>query len=562
MRSASKEPEIEAGMSRISNGSGKVKTDIDEKELEGVLERIAKSILRCEVKTRSELQNRKMKEVKASDLDFIPSNSLILDYIRRSYPDVLERVTPILVKKPSRTLSGVAVVSVMTSPHSCPHGRCVFCPGGEQEEIPTPQSYTGKEPAAMRGAQHGFDPFKQVKARVGQLSRIGHTTDKVDMIIMGGTMPARDPHYQENFVKGCFDGLNGSISGSLIEAQQRNETAVHRCIGLTYETRPDWCGENEIDTMLRLSVTRVELGVQTVFDEPLRKSCRGHTVKDSIESTRLLKDAGLKVNYHIMPGIPGSTREMDLESARRIFEQEEFKPDMIKIYPTLVIAGTELYDRFRSGEYTPLSTQDAAELVADIKELTPPWVRIQRVQRDIPSPLVEGGVKNSNLRQLANEILTRRGRSCRCIRCREIGHKLRSDDEPPGEENIEIVRREYDASQGREIFLSFEETDRDILVGFLRLRIPSGSTHRSEETEKSAMVRELKVFGSMVPLGESSGDKWQHRGFGGRLLAEGERIAKDEMGRDRILITSGVGVREYYRKSGYSLNGPYMEKCL
>ena len=548
-------------MNRYTNESEISEYGENKEELPRVLESLSADLLSGRITSRDALQRRKMEVVKNSDIDFIPSNSAILNHIREHHGPEIERVLPLLLKKPSRTLSGVAVVAVMTSPHSCPHGRCVFCPGGDDQDVPTPQSYTGKEPAAMRGEQHGFDPQMQVKKRISQLEKVGHPTDKVEMIMMGGTLPARDSQYQEDFVKGCLDGLNGSPSETLKGSQLRNESSSHRCIGMTFETRPDYCGIGEIDRMLELGVTRVELGVQTTFDDPLRISRRGHTVQDSIDATGLLKDSGLKVNFHIMPGMPGSTREMDLESARRIFEVPNFRPDMIKVYPTLVIEGTELYDMWRSGYYEPLNTNDAAELVADIKEIIPPWVRIQRVQRDIPSPLVEAGVKKSNLRQLANEELKKRDKRCRCIRCREIGHST-DPRNPTDADDVELVRRDYDASDGKEIFLSYEDVQRDILVGFLRLRIPSEKAHRDEVSNDTALVRELKVFGSMVPLGKYFDKSWQHKGFGGRLLREGEEIARKEWSRERILVTAGIGVKEYYRKAGYEKCGPYMAKKI
>ncbi len=550
----------------MENGSGPKRSDIweDDPVLEGVVRSIAEVLVSGDITDREELQDLKIRTLRNSGLDRVPTNSVILDYIGKNHPEMTKDLLPLLLKKPSRTISGVAVVAAMTSPHDCPHGRCVFCPGGTEKDVATPQSYTGREPAAMRGAQNGYDPYRQVVNRIGQLKSIGHSTDKIDLILMGGTLTARDIEYQEGFVKGCLDGMNGLVSGDLDESMAGNEKADHRCIGITFETRPDHCFEKEVDDMLRIGGTSVELGFQSAFNEALEASRRGHTVEDAVRSTRIMKDAGLKVSYHLMPGMPGSDTEMDVNTAERIFKDERFMPDRIKIYPTLVIEGTELHDMWKRGEYEPLSTDEAAKVVARIKQLVPPWVRISRVQRDIPSPLVEAGVKKSNLRQLAQKELEAVGGRCRCIRCREIGHRIKDEGLDSDDVRIEIVRREYDASGGQEVFLSYEVPKEDILIGYIRLRNPSSVVHRPEvDTDKgTALIREVKVFGAVVPIGRTSDGEWQHQGYGRKLIAEAERISKEEWGMKRILVTAGVGVREYYRKLGYERVGPYMGKDL
>jgi elongator complex protein 3 len=546
----------------ISN-DGPRRSDIwkDDAVLEEVINAVVDGLRSGDITTKEQLQNEKILAMRSKGLKDLPTNSMVLDYIREHHPDEEDRLLHILKKKPSRTLSGVAVVAVMTSPHECPHGKCLFCPGGVEQEVPTPQSYTGREPAAMRAASNDFDPYEQVINRIEQLDSIGHPTDKIDLVLMGGTITARDEDYQRDFVKGCLDGMNGTISRSYEEAEMLNETSGHRCIGTTFETRPDRLGRKETDLILDLGATRVELGVQSVFDRPLNISRRGHTVEDAVIATKLAKDRGLKVGYHLMPGIPGSSPDMDLENARMVFQDERFKPDMIKIYPTLVIEGTELHDMWKRGDYEPLSTEDAAKVVARIKRITPPWVRIQRVQRDIPSPLVEEGVKKSNLRQLAQKELHRNGHECRCVRCREIGHKLGTDPSMPLAEDVSLVRREYDASGGKEVFLSFEVEWKDALVGYARLRRPSSDADR-KEMQGAGIVRELKVFGPMVPIGNEALSEWQHRGYGKKLLMYADSIVKDEWGLDRILVTSGIGAREYYRKFGFERVGPYMGKSL
>ncbi|MGA1820665.1 MAG: tRNA uridine(34) 5-carboxymethylaminomethyl modification radical SAM/GNAT enzyme Elp3 [Thermoplasmatota archaeon] len=533
----------------------------DDERLKEVLHELVEGLSTGRVRDRDGLQDEKIKLLRNSGLGDVPTNSTLLDYVRNEHPRLEEDLIGILRKKPTRTISGVAVVAVMTSPHSCPHGRCIFCPGGVEQDVPTPQSYTGREPAAMRAAQNDYDPYLQVSRRIEQLKMTGHPTDKIDLILMGGTLTARPLQYQIEFVKGCLDGMNGSRTGSLEEAQRENEGSVHRCIGMTFETRPDWLHFEEADLIMELGGTRVELGVQSIFDGPLEASGRGHCVEETVEATRIAKDSGLKVGYHLMPGMPGSSFEMDLQSAADVFNDPGFRPDMIKIYPTLVIEGTKLHEMWKRGEYQPLSTEEAARLSAEIKRITPPWVRIQRVQRDIPSPLVEGGVKKSNLRQLAQEELHRKGWECRCIRCREIGHRMKGGERMPLPEDVSLVRREYPASGGHEVFLSFEVEWKDALIGYMRLRKPSEEAHRPE-VKGAGIVRELKVFGPMVPIGREAMKEWQHRGYGSSLLEYAGSIVWDEWGLDRVLVTSGIGAREYYRKFGFKRLGPYMYKNL
>ncbi|MBA3044517.1 tRNA uridine(34) 5-carboxymethylaminomethyl modification radical SAM/GNAT enzyme Elp3, partial [archaeon] len=309
----------------------------------------------------------------------------------------------------------------------------------------------------------------------------------------------------------------------------------------------------------RLGGTRVELGIQSTFDSVLKKIERGHKVQDSVDATRILKDSGLKVCYHMMPGLPGSSKEMDLESFKKIFYDEKFRPDMLKIYPTLVIKGTKLYDKWKNKKYKALTTDEAAEIIAEVKKIVPRWVRIQRIQRDIPVPLIEDGVKKSNLRQIVKEEMKKKGIKCNCIRCREVGHKMLKGI-IPDTENTKLLRTDYDASGGKEIFLSFEDVKKDILIGYARLR-KTGKPHR-KEIKDCMIIRELKVFGQMVPIGEKTENEYQHRGYGKELMKECERITKQEFGYKKILVNSGVGVRNYYRKIGYRKYGFYMGKKL
>ncbi|MDG6220187.1 MAG: tRNA uridine(34) 5-carboxymethylaminomethyl modification radical SAM/GNAT enzyme Elp3 [Candidatus Thermoplasmatota archaeon] len=505
---------------------------------------IIDAIICGDITTPEELQNAKKTYSQANRLKSLPTNADILAF---ASPEERMVVEEFLRLKPTRTLSGVAVVAVMTSPADCPHGKCTYCPGGTDNN--TPQSYTGKEPAALRAGQHNYDPRDQTTSRIRALEEIGHPTDKIDLIIMGGTFTAREREYQIGFVKSCFEAMNQRHSANLDHAHRVNETAVHRCVGLTVETRPDHLREEQMDLAVELGATRVELGVQTVYDEVLKGVQRGHGVKETIEATKLALDHGLKVCYHMMPGLPGVTRKMDVEAFRQIYTSPEFMPDMVKIYPALVIKDTKLHDMWNRGEYTPLSTEEAAEVVAQAKLLTPPWVRIQRVQRDIPSPLVEAGVKKSNLRQLAQAILDQHGKKCPCIRCREVGRV--GGDWKRGEP--ELVEHQYEAAGGKETFLSLETEG--WIVGFIRLRQPSSTGPYQD----MALVRELKVFGQEAPLGAEG--VWQHRGHGRQLMEAGEEKARG-FGYGQIRVTSGVGVREYYRRLGYRLEGMGMVKDL
>ena len=443
----------------------------------------------------------------------------------------------------------------MTQPMKCP-GQCVYCPTYPA----TPQSYTTESPAVLRAKRCDYDAKKQIKLRLKTLSEMGHPTDKVELIIMGGTFLAYPTDYQYQFIKDCFDALNGEESTSLEEAKQRNETARHRCTGLCIETRPDWCGQEEIGRMLEFGTTRVELGVQTLDDEIYRLVRRGHKVADVVNATTLLKEHGFKVHYHWMPGLPGSTPEEDLELSRKLFSDNSFKPDGLKLYPTMVVEGTELEKWYRDKRYHPYDDDTMIQLIVDIKSAVPKYVRISRVLRDIPAKFIVGGLKDS-LRDIVRQRMKGTGIECKCIRCREYGHRAR-DGWEIGEPRM--VRMDYDASGGREVFLSFED-EKETLFGLLRLRIQSKPIMVLEPGAKGnlAIIRELHIYGPEVPLSEHREEAAQHKGLGKELLREAERIASREFQAQRIVILSGVGAREYYRSEfGYSSQADYMVKNL
>lgn len=516
-------------------------------------------ILSKKIRSKEELHRTKVLLCKKYKIVSIPQNSEILARLPGDLSDE-ERVISLLRKKSMRTISGVAIVAVMTSPASCPHGLCAPCPGGPKSN--TPQSYTGYEPAAMRAIINDFDPYLQTNNRLNQLRSIGHPVDKVDFIIMGGTFTSRTPFYQEWFVKRCYDALNGKVSKSFEMAKKKNETAPSRCIGLTIETRPDWFRLQHADQVLNLGGTRVELGIQTVFDDLLDIIERGHTVTDSIHATRIAKECGFKVCYHMMPGLPGSDEGRDIESFRTIFENSSFRPDMIKIYPTLTIKGTKLYDLLKKGYYEPLNTENATRLVAKLKTLVPEWVRIQRIQRDVPLQQICAGVDKSNLRQLVDDELKKHRKECRCIRCREIGIKSIKEKIEINEKNIGMDRIYYNASGGKEVFVSIVEKKHDAIIGYLRLRDIVNS-HRPELSKNPCMIiRELKVVGRELAIGERKSNALQHKGYGKELMDEAERICSEEFDKKHLFVLSGVGVKEYYRKLGFKDNGVYLSKTI
>jgi len=437
----------------------------------------------------------------------------------------------------------------------CP-GKCVYCPTYPA----TPQSYTPESPAVLRAKRCGYDAKEQIKLRLKALSEMGHPTDKVELIVMGGTFLAYLRDYQYQFIKDCYDALSGEESTTLEEAKQLNQTARHRCTGLCIETRPDWCGQEEIDRMLEFGTTRVELGVQTLDDEIYRLVRRGHKVEDVVKATTLLREHGFKVHYHWMPGLPGSTPEEDLELSRRLFNDDSFKPDGLKLYPTMVVEGTELEKWYQDKRYQPYEDDTMINLIVDIKSIVPKYVRISRVLRDIPSKFIVGGLKDS-LRDIVKQRMKDEGIECKCIRCREYGHRAREGWEI-GEPRM--VRMDYEASGGKEIFLSFED-EKETLFGLLRLRIQSKPimAPESETKENLAIIRELHIYGPEVPLTEQKEEAAQHKGLGKALLREAERIASHEFQAQQVIILSGVGAREYYRSEfGYSSQADYMVKGL
>lgn len=534
--------------------------------------KILEKVLAGEIKDENELNKVKKEVSKEYHLESLPRNG---DIIVQGSSEEQNMIKDFLKRKPVRTISGVAVIAVMTSPAPCPHGVCLPCPGGPNSVFKSPQSYMGREPAAMRAIQHEFDPYAQVRSRLSQLKEIGHDIEKVELIVMGGTFSARSLDYQEWFTKRCLEAMNDFTSEKwrenswkignsipfipLEEVQKANETAGIRCVGITFETRPDWAKAEHVDEFLRLGGTKVELGVQSVYDFVLARMQRGHGVAEIIRANQVLRDSALKVGFHMMPHLPGADSDLDLRGFKKLFEDSRFKPDYLKIYPTLVTEGTPLYRLWENGEYEALSDEEAAELIADIKAILPKWVRLQRIQRDIPAHQIFAGVRKSNLRQLAEEKLLEKGGKCRCIRCREVGHTSLKGRKV-NEKDIELTIETYKACEGTEHFIAFEDLSADVIIGFTRLRFPA-APHRSE-LQEAALIRELHVYGSMVPVGKGAkSNDWQHRGYGKELLECAEKMAA-EAGYRKLNVISGIGAREYYRRLGYTTDNVYMSKVL
>lgn len=458
--------------------------------------------------------------------------------------------------KKVRSLSGVAVVAVLTKPFPCP-GKCVYCP----TEKAMPKSYLSNEPAVMRAIGSDFQAYEQVWNRLKMLQTNGHSTDKIELIVMGGTFSCLPRKYQTEFIQNCFRAANDFprkkplAPTTLVKEQKRNETAQNRIIGLTLETRPDKISSEEIRNFRRLGATRVEIGVQTIFDLILRKNKRGHGIKSVITATRRLKEAGFKVGYHLMPGLWGSCPQKDLEIFEKIFSQPDFQPDLIKIYPCVVTAGSELEKKWRRGQYHPYSNPKIKQLLIKIKRLIPPYVRISRLIRDIPEESILAGPNISNLRQILHQEKV----FCQCIRCREI------KDAAHFRPSAVLDRIDYPASGGREIFLQIISPDKKSLFALLRLRINSPQKLARPlfpALKNSALVREIHTYGHLLALGEKNTAAPQHQGWGKKLLAEAEKITAQEFGLKKMAVISGVGVRQYYQKQGYQIKNGYMVKKL
>ncbi len=509
------------------------------------------------IKNRRVLDSLKRKFAKEQTVQ-MTSNSRLLEAYHNLIKDKsispdIKIIETLRIKK-IRSLSGIVVVSVLTKPYLCP-GKCIYCPLQDN----APKSYLKGEPAVTRAIKLNYEPIKQIQARIRSLEATGHPTDKIDLRIIGGTWSFYSKAYQTWFIKKCFQGANNypkniKKAKSLEASQKQNETAKHRIIGITIETRPDFIDRKEIKRLRMLGVTRVELGVQSIYNDILKINKRGHGIEATIKATQLLKDAGFKICYQMMPNLLGSNAKRDVEMFKELFKNSDFQPDYLKIYPCALLEEAPLYNVWKKGRYKPYTTQELIELLIKIKKEVPYYCRIQRIIRDIPSYyIVEGGTKTSNLRQIIAKIAEKDGWRCKCIRCREVKESY----DP--KEKIYLFREDYGASNGKEIFLSFENKNRTRLFSLLRLRIPGETV--LPVLKNSAIVRELHTYGQLLPVG-AKGKAPQHKGLGKKLMKEAEKIAKQEFNLKKITVISGIGVRNYYRKLGYRIKSTYMVKYM
>jgi elongator complex protein 3 len=509
------------------------------------------------------------------------------------------------MRKPTKTISGVTPVAIVIKPMKCKHGTCIYCPS-----LNVPQSYTPRSPAIMRAMCLNYDAFKQVQARIESFKVMKHPTDKIELIILGGTFLSYPIKYQYSFILSCYNALNAttslkssksqnsdythtgidkcsfnnselqstsniknktmlrqhespnnknlskisltSLKNQLAKAKKVNEKAEHRCIALCIETRPDVCTPTLIKRMLEFGCTRVELGVQALDNEIYKKIQRGHTVEDVIQATKRLKDAGFKVGYHIMPGLPYSNFKKDKEMFEEIFKNEDFKPDQLKIYPCQVIKGSALEKLYYKGKYKTYTEQELIKLIVEFKKIIPKYCRIMRIMREIPPEYMIAGTKRIDLRKLVHEEMKKQDKKCNCIRCREIGFAIRDKKLSEIDKNLRLNVIIYQASHETEYFLEIVN-NHDTIFGLIRLRLLKNS--------KTLLVRELHVYGPALEIGKKDKFKQQHTGLGKELMEEAEKIAKKHKLKE-IKVISGVGVREYYKNLGYKLKGDYMVKKI
>ena len=511
----------------------------------------------------------------------LPNGQLIAKHILvAAYRDLVARgewtedpdFLPLIRMKPVRTLSGVSTVTVLTKEWPCP-GRCVFCP----TEAYMPKSYLADEPGAARAFQNKFDPYDQVQSRLAEYRAVGHPNDKIELLVLGGTWSSYPRAYQEWFIRRCFDAMNedslpedrkdfqtnepaettgGVVNLERIQAAHRhNETANHRNVGLVIETRPDEISRDELVWLRQLGVTKVQMGAQSLDDRVLHLNLRGHTATDTLRATTLLRAAGFKIVLHWMPNLLGATPESDRADFARLW-QEGYAPDELKIYPTQLLETAELYRYWQRGEYKPYTTEELVALIADLKPSIPEYCRVNRIIRDIPSIHVVEGNKRTSLRQDVQLELTRRGTTCRCIRCREVKkHAVAFED-------LQLNDQVYTPSAAEEHFLNFT-TSEDRIAGYLRLSLPTAAAPdlKLPDLENAALIREVHVYGQSLPVGVDKAGAAQHIGLGTRLLQRSEEIAR-EKGFAKLAVIAAIGTRNYYASRGFRAGELYMIKDL
>lgn len=529
------------------------------------IEKFIKNLLEAKIKTRPDLFKFQRRFSKEHNLEFLANDEILKHYHRlileakKSRSKDFENLFRL---KNTRSGSGIVVISVLTKPYFCP-GKCIYCPS----EKDVPKSYLKDEPAVMRAIACQYHPFKQVETRLKALKATGHITDKISIRIVGGTWSYYTKNYQTWFVKNLFLACNTFDNkviqnhADIFSLQEDNEKASYRIVELSVETRQDYIDEKEIKRLRVLGVTKVELGVQSIYDDVLKTCKRGNSDDDTKHATKLLKDAGFKVSYQIMLNLPMSDLKRDLKMFETLFSNQKYLPDHLKIYPLAILKNTELYKYYQDKSFKPYNEKELVDLICEIKKYIPYYTRIERVIRDIPAyNIVEGGAKVSNLRQVVEEKMKKENKYCKCIRCREIkSNKVDRDD-------LKMFREDFQASGGREIFLTIETKDRKHLISMLRLRIPSyvvnGKRHYINALDCSAIIREIHTYGNTVKVGNIEKDLFQHQGYGKFLMKEAEKITKEEYKLEKISVISGVGVRGYFKKLGYALNSTYMVKNL
>jgi len=525
------------------------------KEIEKKI-RIVQEMAREKIVSEKGFEKVKQKAIAKIKMNFPPNNELLIIYKKLKK---LNNVHPnfyfekLLKKRPIRSLSGVAIVAVLTKPWPCP-GKCIYCP----TEKNIPQSYLSGEPAVERAKTLNYDPYLQTRKRIEMLEKNGHPTDKIELIVIGGTWSCLPKQYQTWFIKRCFDGANNQKNSAfnLKKAQKLNEKAKHRLIGITLETRPDYISFSEIKRMRELGCTRVEIGAQIIDNQILKINQRGHSIDKIIKATKLLKNAGFKICYHIMPGLFGSSPRKDLEKFKKLFSSPDFRPDMLKIYPCVVTKGSKLYKLWQQKQYQPYTDRQLINLLIKMKLSVPYYTRINRIIRDIPSWQIQGGSKISNMRQYLKAEMKKNGLKCQCIRCREI------KSSQINLKNLKLIHQQYNASDGREIFLSFESLKENKLAAFLRLRLPRfGVKEQPVILKNNAIIREVHTYGQLVSINQKNKKAVQHIGLGKKLIQEAEKISQ-KAGYKKIAVIAGIGVRQYYRKLGYRLQNTYMVKTL
>ncbi|MDD3284774.1 MAG: tRNA uridine(34) 5-carboxymethylaminomethyl modification radical SAM/GNAT enzyme Elp3 [Patescibacteria group bacterium] len=526
-------------------------------------QKILKKLLEKSYKNRDEFELRKKQICGEFKVRPITNTPLIFTYQELLKNKKIKRnknFEEMTITRKTRTISGVTPITVLTKPYACP-GKCIYCP--HEDKMPT--SYLSNEPAAQRAKGLKFDPYNQVQYRIKALETNGHCVDKIELLVLGGSWNAYTKKYQNWFVSRCFQGANDYPKNNsnkkykLEKMLKKNESAKYRIIGETLETRPDLINETELKTMRHLGCTRIQFGVQHTDDEILKKVKRGHNQKDVIRATKLCKEVGLKVDYHLMPDLPFSSPKKDFKMFQTIFDNPNYRPDQIKIYPCIVTREAKiLYKMFKNRDYVPYTKKELLNLLINVKTKTIPYyVRINRLIRDIPKESIVGGNDITNLRQSIEREMKLDNLKCKCIRCREVKDKeIKLKD-------AKLFIEKYNASSGTEFFISYENYERTKLYAFLRLRFNHDkSKNVFSELKNCSIVREIHVYGKLVAHNEkASKTSSQHTGFGKRLMQEAENISHDNNYK-KIAVISGIGVREYYKKLGYKLDGEYMVKKL